>query len=88
MAICSCQSINGEFSSFFSIFEKSYLLKLGKGVFHSKRAGGIGGANEASFREDEDYDIYDGYADYTYDLTEEKMAFIRRGTLIFVVNVN
>nr|GEU48448.1 hypothetical protein [Tanacetum cinerariifolium] len=36
---------------------------------------GSGGANEASFCANEDYDIYDGHEDYAYELSEEQKAF-------------
>ena len=52
----------------------------------SKRASGSGGANEASLREDEDYDMYDGFEVYAYELTEEHKAFCE--ALIFVVNLD
>ncbi|GJT02875.1 hypothetical protein Tco_0824044 [Tanacetum coccineum] len=40
----------------------------------TKQASGSGGASEASFREDEDYNMYGGYKDYAYDLTEQHKA--------------
>ncbi|GJX38543.1 hypothetical protein Tco_0251846 [Tanacetum coccineum] len=39
----------------------------------SNRAGG--GANDASLLEDEDYDIYEGYENDAYDLSDEQLTF-------------
>ncbi|GJS54181.1 hypothetical protein Tco_0627543 [Tanacetum coccineum] len=49
----------------------------------SKRAGGSGGANEAGFSEDEDYDMYDGYEDCADDLTEEHKTFYQAWDINF-----
>nr|GEY06966.1 hypothetical protein [Tanacetum cinerariifolium] len=39
-----------------------------------KRSGG--GANDASLLKDEDYSIYDGYENDSYDLSQEQLAFL------------
>ncbi|GJZ25030.1 hypothetical protein Tco_0562489 [Tanacetum coccineum] len=49
----------------------------------TKQASGSGGASEASFREDEDYNMYGGYKDYAYDLTEQHKAFCQEWILIY-----
>ncbi|GJW90692.1 zinc knuckle CX2CX4HX4C containing protein [Tanacetum coccineum] len=40
-------------------------------------ASGSGGTRNASVLEDEDYDMYEGYKDDIYDLTEEQKAFCK-----------
>nr|GEV82962.1 hypothetical protein [Tanacetum cinerariifolium] len=49
----------------------------------SKWAGGSDGANETSFSGDEDYDMYDGYEDCAYDLTEEHKSFYQAWDINF-----